>query len=163
MVYFYPLKPHHMKSNLQCPVDFVTINENQVRVTAILVFSFTLLWLWAGWVLIPLFLGVDFLLRYLKLGQYSLLNKTSEWLTALFQLGNKPVERAPKRFAALIGAIFSFSIVGTLWIGLPFLADILSVTLLFFAAMEGFLGICAGCYVYHWLQQLKGKKFGNAR
>lgn len=151
-----------MKSNLQCPVDFVTINENQVRITAVLVFFLTLLWLWVGWALIPLFLGIDFLTRYLKWSQYSLLNKSSEWLTALFQLGIKPVERAPKRFAALVGAIFSFAIVGLYLIELPFLADFLSVTLLFFAAMEGFLGFCAGCYVYHGLQQLKGKRFGNA-
>src|SRR5690606_19825937 len=90
---------------LDCPVDFVTINEYQVRWTALLVLVVTAGYIVSGYWFIPAFLVVDFFLRASKLGKYSLLGQLGGVLVKAFGTGNKPVDRAPKRFAAWIGLL----------------------------------------------------------
>src|SRR5690606_42087337 len=93
-------------TGLDCPVDFVTINEYQVRWTALLVLVLTASFIVSGYWFIPAFLVIDFFLRAFKLGKYSLLGQSGGLLVKVFGMGNKAVDRAPKRFAAWIGLLF---------------------------------------------------------
>jgi hypothetical protein len=113
-----------------------------------------LLWFLTGSVIIPAFLIVDFGLRSLNYGKYSLLNLFSGFLIKAFPVSFKPVDRAPKRFAALVGCIFSFAIVVLSLLGIRLGAEILSAVLLLFAALEAFVRFCAGCHVYSLYKRL---------
>ena len=139
---------------LECPVDFVTINENKARFVALLVFLLSVFFLFVSNWFIPLFLLVDFYFRGYNGGKYSLLF----WLGGIAEkkipLPNKPTDRGPKRFAAQIGfymslLLFIFSIAG-----LYTLTFIVAAVLVLFSFLESALGFCAGCYVYSILQKI---------
>lgn len=133
---------------MQCPVDFVPINENKSRLTAFFVFALTIVYLLNGFWLIMAFLLIDFSLRAFNLGKYSLLGFISDAIIKQLKIKNKPVDRAPKRFAAGVGMVFSLAIIITGYVHQQTIVYALSGVLVFFAFLESFLGICAGCYIY---------------
>jgi hypothetical protein len=91
-----------MSNDLECPVDNITVNESRVRLVAFFVLVLALIcFITTNWIIV-VFLLVDFTLRTFNLNSYSLLSLISGQLVKLFKLKNKPVDRAPKRFAAFI-------------------------------------------------------------
>jgi len=133
---------------MDCPVDFVAINENKVRVIAFFVLTLAVTYLFTGMWLIMAFLMLDFLLRAFNWGKFSLLAFLSDAVIKQLKIKAKPVDRAPKRFAAMIGLFFT---AGVLFLGLlhfALLANGFTVILCCFATLEAFAGFCAGCYVY---------------
>ena len=144
----------------ECPVDFILVNENKVRLTALWV----LLLVITSFFVIPLpifiFLGIDFFLRAFNWGKFSPLNILSGALVKQLKIANKPIDQAPKRFAAGVGFVLS------VLVGLFLLADfikavfVLSIVFASFAFLESFLSFCAGCYVYTILLRLKIMKLG---
>ncbi|WP_214072325.1 DUF4395 domain-containing protein [Mucilaginibacter sp. dw_454] len=141
-------------NNLDCPVDFIIIDENRARMVAFLVLILGIIcWVQLNWG-VAIFLMVDFGLRAFKLNAYSPLGFLAGKLTTLFHIKNKPTDRAPKRFAALMGLIFSGIIFLTLVTGLLTIAQIMLFILLVCAGLESLLGICIGCYVYTYLKKL---------
>src|SRR4051794_31778424 len=99
-----------MAKQLECPVDFITVNENKVRLTALCVFLLVLLFLLVPHWSIAAFLSIDFFCRAFNFGKYSLLNRISDTLVNHFSIVTKPVDQAPKRFAARTGFLFCLSI-----------------------------------------------------
>ena len=93
--------------NVQCPVDFVLMNENKARLTALFVFILGVAFLITGLWIIIAFLILDFFLRANNLGKYSLLAILSNAVIKQLNIKNKPTDRAPKRFAAGVGLIFT--------------------------------------------------------
>jgi len=77
----------------------------------------------------------------------------SEWFVKTCKLPIKPVYLPPKRFAARIGLLFSITIFILKLLAIDTI--IVSAVLTFFAALESFFSICAGCYVYSFLMQYK--------
>ena len=133
---------------MECPVDFIPINENKARLTAFFVFILTIVYLLNGFWLIMAFLLGDFSLRAFNLGKYSLLGFISDAIIKQLKIKNKPVDRAPKRFAAGVGLVFSLAILVAGYFHQPLIVYSLSGALLFFAFLESCFGFCAGCYVY---------------
>jgi len=133
---------------MECPVDFVTINENKVRVIAFFVLVLAIIYLFTGIWLIMAFLVVDFFLRAINLGKFSLLGLLADAVIKQLKIKPKPVDRAPKRFAAIIGLAFTAATLLSGLLHLFLLANILTIVLCCFAALESFAGFCAGCYVY---------------
>ena len=133
---------------MECPVDFIAINENKARLTAFFVFALTIIYLFNGFWLIIAFLLVDFSLRAFNLGKYSLLGFISDAIIKQLKIKNKPVDRAPKRFAAGVGLVFTLAILIAAYFHQSLIVYLLSGVLIFFAFLESFLGFCAGCYVY---------------
>jgi hypothetical protein len=144
-----------MNTTVDCPVDFIPVNENKVRLTALWVWALVTLSLFAQPLLITAFLAIDFFLRAFNWGKYSPLNKLSEATVKQFHISNKPIDQAPKRFAAKIGFILSLAIITFLLIGTVKGAVLLAIVFAIFAFLESFLGFCAGCYVYSFLRKLK--------
>ena len=66
----------------------------------------------------------------------------------------KLVPGPPKRFAQGIGLIFSLSTAITFLINLNSISIILISTLILFAALEAFIGFCAGCKVFKLLMNI---------
>ncbi|MHB8208806.1 DUF4395 domain-containing protein [Mucilaginibacter sp.] len=133
---------------MDCPVDFIKINENKARLIAFFVLVLTLVYLKTGFWLIMAFLLVDFLLRAANLGKYSLLGFISDAVIKQLKIKPKPVDRAPKRFAAMVGVLFTAAILGSFIFQLHTLAFSLAAVLFFFAFLESIFAFCAGCHAY---------------
>jgi len=133
---------------MECPVDFIKINENKARLTAFFVLVLTLVYLRTGFWLIMAFLMVDFAIRAFNLGKYSLIGFVSDAVIKQLNIKNKPVDRAPKRFAAGVGLVFTAAILAVFLLAVPLAPMILAVIMALFALLESFFGFCAGCYVY---------------
>ena len=146
--------------DIQCPVDFVLMNENKARLTALFVFILGAIFIITGLWIIIAFLILDFFLRANNWGKYSLLAILSEAVIKQFSIKNKPTDRAPKRFAAGVGLVFTASILILTLLHLDIPTLVITAVLLFFAFLESFLGLCAGCYVYSILQKVN-KTFKN--
>lgn len=144
----------NLGKNIECPVDFVTINENQARLAAFQTLLWMLLWFFTGYLVIPACLAIDFLLRAANYGKFSLLNIISGFLIRRLSISNRPVDRAPKRFAALTGFLFLMAIIVLSVFRLNMAADILASVILIFASLEAFARFCAGCQVYTLLKIL---------
>ena len=143
-----------MKNEIQCPVDFVLMNENKARMTAFFVLILGIVFLVTGLSIIIVFLIADFLLRANNLGKYSLLAILSDAMIKQLKIGNKPTDRAPKRFAAGVGLIFTIGILILILFHLGVPCIIATIVLLVFAFLESFVGFCAGCYVYSLLRKV---------
>jgi hypothetical protein len=144
-----------MNTTVDCPVDFIPVNENKVRLTALWVLLLVTVSFFTMPLLIIAFLAIDFFLRGFDMGKYSPLNKLSAVVVKQFHIANKSIDQAPKRFAAKIGFILSVAVVICLLIEAFNIAFILRIVFAVFAFLESFLGFCAGCYVYSFLKKLK--------
>lgn len=147
-----------MKTTIECPVDFVTVNETQVRTTAFLVLLAATVWLLTGNIFIIALLAPDFFLRGFNYGKYSPLNIAGKFLVTQLRLPVKPIDQAPKRFAAKIGLGFVIAIAALQLLEYTTAAKALAAVLLFFALLESVFGICAGCYAYTFYRKLFFKK-----
>ncbi len=130
-----------------------TTNESKVRLIALLVFISAVIYLYVNLLFIPILLVVDFSLRSFDLSRYSPFAIISDRLIKAFKLPIKSVYLPPKRFAARIGLLFSITILTLHLLSISTVA--VTGVLIFFAALESFLSICAGCYVYSFLVQIK--------
>ncbi|MEO6547149.1 MAG: DUF4395 domain-containing protein [Ferruginibacter sp.] len=135
-------------SNIVCPVDFVMINEQKIRLTAGSIFVLAITFLVTQFWIIPFFLVLDFFARAFNLARFSLLNRLSDQLIKLFAIGSKLADQAPKRFAARIGFFFSAAILISLLLNLSMVSLAITVILAVFALLEAAFGFCAGCHVY---------------
>jgi hypothetical protein len=140
--------------SIECPVDFVPVNENITRLNAVQTLVLAVIWLFTATPAIPAALAVDFLLRAANYGRFSPLNLVSGFLVKTFSIPAKAVDRAPKRFAAGVGSLFSFSILILSLFSYMLAAGVLTGILILFASLEALFAFCAGCYVYFFLKKL---------
>ena len=148
-------------STIICPVSVERISENIVQKIATQVVLLAIVYLIVPNIWIPLFLAFDFGIRSFTSLNISVLgNLAKAWNKKFPPKNNTITDRAPKRFAAAVGFAFG------LFIALTFALDIVNTSyiatgvLLLCAALEAFLGICVGCYVYtYWnaLEKVKSK------
>jgi hypothetical protein len=147
-----------MDKNIECPVDFVSVNENKVRIIAAQVCITSILLAFTAYWPIVFLLAVDFSLRATHHNRYSPLAFIASGLVKIFPIKEKPTDYAPKRFAAWIGFALSGAILLLLFLHIQFAAIALAAVLAIFSFLESALGFCAGCYIYSF-----GKKLLPAR
>ena len=143
-----------MAQQVECPVDFVSINENKVRITAGLVLVLSSVFLVFNHWSIALFLVIDFFTRALMNPKFSILNIVSETLVKTFGVKHKPTDRGAKRFAALIGFVISEIILFSTFFDIAIVAQAAAGVIIFFAFLESVFSFCAGCYVYTFLKNV---------
>lgn len=135
---------------LICPISPLRVNENVVRVTAFLIASLSLLYIFTGSPYIVLLLVIDFFIRAFTSLKYSPLS----WVAAQINRGlNLPVvqtDKAKKIFAARVGFLFAVSILLLGFLHFPS-SVVVSSILIVFALLESVLNICVGCLVYTYL------------
>ena len=145
-----------MATELECPVDFIMVNENKVRLTALHVLLLAVIYLFVPNYIIAVFLTADFFLRGFNFGKYSLLSIISDKELKWLDINVKPIDQAPKRFAVKIGFIFSTTVLLLMIAQYTTAAIIFAGILIVFAFLESFAGFCAGCYVYTFYIKLFG-------
>jgi len=143
-----------MNNNISCPVDHVTVNENKVRTTAFFVLLIGIVFLTTNCWLFAAFLTFDFALRAFNFNNYSPLGIISGVVVKQLKLKNKPTDRGPKRFAAMIGFVFSAFIFAASLLHIGIASQAASAVLIIFASLESFAGFCAGCYLYSFMRKI---------
>jgi hypothetical protein len=137
-----------------CPITPDQVDDRSTRIGAGLVLLLVVASLWLGSFWLPLALSLDFALRSRGRIAFSPIAQASKGLRQAFRLRPSLINAGPKRFAALVGAVFSLVIATALALHLPRVAQSAAAILLLCAALEAFLGFCVGCKVYSLLQPL---------
>ena len=131
-----------------CPVSEDRVDNNVTRIIALQVLLIAI----TGSVLnnywIFLFLAFDFTTRAFFKGKGSLLKWIAQQIVKLLKIAPKPINAAPRKFAAALGLVFSVLIALLIFNGSITSAYILNGMLAICAFMESFLGFCVGCYLY---------------
>jgi len=134
-----------------CPIAGYRIDERAARVVAGLV---VLLLLGASAASPPsalailLFLALDFGFRAFSRPRLSPLGRLAGLLLGAVGAQKRLVDAGPKRFAARIGLGFSLALLILVPVGLRAVALSLGGVFLVCAALESFVGFCAGCWVW---------------
>lgn len=136
---------------LICPVSNEQVNERLTRINAF----FTILLVIAGFVFhsvfFPLFLLADFYIRAFTKSKFSPVSFISSGLARLLQLSKKPIDKAPKMFAARMGFLMTLVIAVLFLLQLYTASMVVAGILVFFALLEFAFGICVGCIIYSYL------------
>ncbi|MBN8695104.1 MAG: DUF4395 domain-containing protein [Bacteroidetes bacterium] len=140
--------------NITCPVSAGRTDENIVRAVAFLTVIIAAFVLITNNYLLSIFLIVDFTLRGLDFGKYSVLRFISKNIVETLNIKPKPIDSAPKLFAAKIGIVFALLIFIAQISNLYVLFVCASLVLLACALLESVFGICLGCYFYAILNKL---------
>jgi hypothetical protein len=130
-----------------CPISPLRVNENVVRVTALLIAALVVLYAFTTSPFIVLLLLVDFAIRGFTNLQYSPLS----WLAAQInkRLGLPVIltDKAKKIFSARVGLLFTLVILILSFVN-PQSSIVVGLILMGFALLESVLNICVGCLVY---------------
>lgn len=145
--------------NESCPVSGVKVNENVVRVIALYTVIITAISLYFNLYALTFLLSVDFAIRAFTDGEYSVLRLLALKTVSVLKIQAKPVDAAPKKFAALLGYLFSINIFVFQFFDIAIVAQVLGVMLVSCALLEGVLAFCLGCVVYYQIERLKKIKF----
>lgn len=136
--------------NLVCPISSLRVNENVVRLVAVLVILLVVLYLYTGTPAFILLLLADFYIRAFTNLKVSPLSWTAKQISTWSGRQEILIDKAPKIFAARVGFLFSLAILLLFFIHLPS-SVVVSFVLIGFAALESFFNICVGCLVYSYL------------
>jgi hypothetical protein len=133
---------------LICPISNEMVNERLTRLNAF----FTILLVAAGFIfnsiIFPLVLLADFFIRAFTSSKFSPVSFISSSLASLLQLSKKPIDKAPKIFAARLGFTMTL-VIATLFLLQLYTASMaVAGILIFFATLEFAFGICVGCIIY---------------
>lgn len=131
----------------QYPSNFYK-DEHVIRITAAQVVILTVVILLTQSEILAIFLSLDFGIRTFST-QSSLLSLIAKAISGIFKFQPKPVFAAPKKFAALLGFVFSTTIFSLVHFNLYTGAWIVGGILIFCALLESAFNICIGCYVYN--------------
>lgn len=131
-----------------------TVNEHSARLVATgVVLQAVVFLIWREWwLLVPLAYG--FVARVLSGPTLSPLGQlVTRVITPRLGRPEKIVPGPPKRFAQLIGAVFSCGALLAWALGAPTVSVILIVGLLGAASLEAFAGFCLGCAIFGQLMK----------
>lgn len=144
-----------MNQDMQCPIDHIKVNENKIRIIALLVLLIGIGFLLTGYNWLIMLLVYDFFVRAFFMPKLSLLGALANLIVKFFKVPYKPTDRGPKRFAAGMGFVFVAMMLIAAIMGWVVLLLPLAIVLCVFACLESFAGLCVGCYVYTGLHKVK--------
>lgn len=122
-------------------------DEHAIRIVAAEVAVLTMIALIFGWSFPAFLLVGDFALRTFT-RQASPLSAIADTIAAAAGLQPRPIFAAPKKFAALLGFMFSVVILISLHYNLATTTYVAGSLLFVCATLEAAFNICIGCYVY---------------
>lgn len=139
-----------MKS-LVCPISDQQINEQVTRLNAMFTIGTIVLAFVMNSGILIAFLMADFFIRAFTTIKFSPINYVSHSLSNALNLPVRLIDKAPKIFAARLGFLMTTIIAGLFIFSFKIASVIVVGMLIFFASLEFFFGICAGCMIYTYL------------
>lgn len=134
--------------NIICPVSTDKIQSHIPRITAFLVISSILLYSFTQWSAILLFLVLDFSARATNNPQWSLISIAARFIGTTLKINSAKVDKAPKVFAARLGAIMFAAALIFHFSGLYLSASITTLLVAILATLECAFNFCVGCVIY---------------
>ncbi|MBK8398121.1 MAG: DUF4395 domain-containing protein [Leptospiraceae bacterium] len=130
------------------------VNENAARIVAFFVMILSSYVIYSKSITVMIVLLYGFIARVLYGPKYEPFARlTLHIIIPLFKIGDRPTPGIPKRFAQLIGLLFSLTASILLILGYQLEFTITLSILCFFASLEALIGFCAGCYVFGYLMK----------
>jgi hypothetical protein len=140
-----------MFKDVVCPVSNEKVPEHLPRVTALINITLIGFYLYYPTPFVLAFLTIDFLVRGYNQPKYSLLNYLARKVSKSLKLKSKPIDKAPKIFAARLGGFMFFSaLILNLLGGIAF-TYVITLMIAMLSTLECVFNFCAGCYIYNYL------------
>ncbi len=95
--------------SLLCPISPLRVGESTVRLTGLLVAALIMLYVLTGAGVIMLVLAIDYRVRAGTRWPSSPLSWLAARLVRALHLPNRPIDKAPKLFAARVGLLFALA------------------------------------------------------
>jgi len=137
--------------NLVCPISDQRVNEQITRFNALFTVGTVVLAFILNSGILLVFLMADFFIRAFTEIKFSPINYISYYLSNALNLPVRLIDKAPKLFAARLGFLMTTIIAGLFIFGFKIASIVVAGMLIFFASLEFFFGICAGCLIYTYL------------
>jgi len=137
--------------NLVCPISDQRVNEQITRLNAMLTIGIIVLAFGLNSVFLFVFLMADFFIRAFTNVKFSPISFASYSLSNALNLPIRMIDKAPKIFAARLGFLMTMAIAVLFIFNFKIAAIAVATILMFFASLEFFLAICAGCLIYTYL------------
>ncbi len=134
-----------------CPISKDKVNEQVVRLNAIIGVLLVIAGFAFDSVFYMLFLMSDFFIRAFTPARFSPISFVSHWITNTMRLGDKQIDKAPKIFAARLGFLLLLMLNILFLTGAQAPAMIVGGIFVLFAMLEFALAICIGCIIYTYL------------
>jgi hypothetical protein len=140
-----------MFKDVVCPVSNEKVPEHLPRVTAFINIALIGSYFYFPNPFVLAFLTVDFLFRGYNQPQYSLLNLLARNLSKLLKLKSKPIDKAPKMFAARLGGfMFLLALIINILDGIE-ITYVITLLVATLSTLECVFNFCVGCYIYNYL------------
>jgi Domain of unknown function (DUF4395) len=136
--------------SLLCPISPLRVGETTARLTGLLAAALIGVYALTGAAAIMLVLALDYGLRAGSRWRYSPLSWLATRLVRVLRLSDRPIDKAPKMFAARVGMLFALAS-ALLTLVHPLSGLVVALVLLGFALLESLLNICVGCLVYTYM------------
>ena len=137
--------------NLVCPISDQRVNEQITRLNAMLVIGIIVLAFVLNSLSLFVFLMADFFIRAFTNLKFSPISFASHSLSNALNLPIRMIDKAPKIFAARLGFLMTMAMTLLFIFSFKITAIAVAAILIFFASLEFFLAICAGCLIYTYL------------
>ena len=134
--------------NLICPISKERIDEHVTRFNAFFAFLLVIGAFILNSKLLLIFLLADFFIRGYTKMKYSPISYLSTTLCDALNMEKKPIDKAPKIFAARLGLLMTGIITVLFFLNLFTAAMIIAGILVLFAGLEFLFAFCAGCMIY---------------
>lgn len=134
-----------------CPISKDKVNEQVVRLNAIIGVLLVIAGFAFDSAFYMLFLMSDFFIRAFTPARFSPISFVSHWITNTMRLGDKQIDKAPKIFAARLGFLLLLVLNILVLTGAQTSAMIVGGIFVLFAMLEFALAICIGCIIYTYL------------
>lgn len=138
-------------NHLVCPISQEKIDSNISRLsvfTLVVLMAFFLVTSNPAWLY---FVVLDYFLRAIGYGQYSLLTLCYTWVNQLLGIPPKYIDKAQKVFAARLGWLCSALALVLSLAGFTTAALVVIVLLATLSTMDSVFNFCVGCLIYNYL------------
>ncbi|MCF6310570.1 MAG: DUF4395 domain-containing protein [Sulfurimonas sp.] len=131
-----------------CPVNFLKVDENQIRVQALLVTLSAIGFIFSGSIFFAFLLVYDFTVRLFVSQKFSAFSQIAVAVLKVLNISKRPIDSAPKIFASRIGLGFSIAILLSSLFGATDIATIFAIILAVCASLDAIFNYCIGCKCY---------------
>ena len=142
-----------------CPVSFIQVDGNVLRIGAFLVSTFVVAFLISSQIVLLYILAIDFYIRIYLDKKYSLIFQLAKLIKKTFAIKAAMTDGGAKRLAAQFGLLFSMLLIIQAHLELDIALYVTVSILLVCASLEFMFDYCIGCKVYYILKKINPNLF----
>ena len=131
-----------------CPLNFQKVDSNVSRISALIVASLVLYYLYSVNIYILLFLLFDFLMKLFFNKGISPISMLAEFVKGLFKLKNRYTDGGAKRLAGFFGLFFVILLILTHILDMWGVSIVVAGVFLSCSLLDLFFNFCIGCKIY---------------